>query len=114
MISLHHKPIKRFSLLGTIRDDSSIERLRLEYRKLLEDSMRLSGYVPRIDIDEDFTIEYNNKQETFNFEISAYGVYVGKKKSEWILGVDGTRVVLTQKSKLKEYSLEQESRLREK
>jgi hypothetical protein len=106
METLHHKPIKRFGLEGIIKDDSSVMRLRQEYGKLLDSEMRISGYVPRLDINEDFTINYNYQKEYFEFKLTIYGVYVGKKKSEWILGIDETRVVSTLKSKYSVYSQE--------
>lgn len=107
MATQHHKPIKRFSLDGSIYDDSAIGRLRIEYTRLLLSEMRLAGYVPRLDIDTDFTIEYNEAKQMFEFKLSIYGVYVGKKKSEWITGIDGTTEVPIQQSKSKEFSQEQ-------
>lgn len=109
MLSIHHKPIKRFGLKGNILDDSAIIRLREEYSKLLSVEMRLGGYVPRLDIPEDFTIEYNQEKQYFEFELTIYGIYVGKKKSTWILGIDGTSVIHTAKSKSSEFSQEQAS-----
>jgi hypothetical protein len=100
METLHHKPIKRFNLEGNILDEALTPRLKTEYIKLLLLEMRFSGYVPRIDIDPDFTIEYNNRTEIFTFKLSLHGVYVGKKKSEWIIGIDGTQVISTAQSKL--------------
>ena len=100
METLHHKPIKRFSLEGNILDEALTPRLKTEYIKLLLLEMRFSGYVPRIDIDPDFTIEYNNTIEIFTFKLSLHGVYVGKKKSEWITGIDGTQVISTAQNKL--------------
>lgn len=100
MENIHHKPVKRFTLDGNIKDESAIGRLRLEYERLLTIEMRLNGYVPRLDINPDFTIYYNVEKEYFEFILSVYGVYIGKKKSEWIEGIDGTSLVPTQKSKL--------------
>ena len=102
MDNLHHRPIKAFSLSGDIYDDSAILRLRVEYSRLLMAEMRLSGYVPRLDINQDFTIEYKQDKEVFEFKLSIYGVYVGKKKSEWISGVDETRVIYTQQNRSEE------------
>ena len=99
MKSIHHRPIRKFALDGVIQDDSKIGRLREEYLRMLRLEMKLSGYVPRLDIDPDFTIEYNDKADSYSFEISVYGVYVGKKKSECIVGVDGTTVISSQESK---------------
>jgi hypothetical protein len=93
MVNVHHKPIKRFSLEGSIYDDSAIWRLKKEYSDLLMMEMKISGYVIRLDIAPDFTIEYNEKTQTFEFELSIYGIYVGKRKSEWIFGIDGQRVI---------------------
>lgn len=107
MASFHHKPIKRFSLNGVIHNDSLIGRLKDEYVRLLLSEMKISGYVPRIDIDTDFTIRYNEKAETFNFELSIYGIYIGKKQAECIQGIDGTTVIPTQQNRSKEFSQEQ-------
>jgi hypothetical protein len=107
MDTLHHKPIKKFNLTGNIYDDAAITRLRVEYAKLLNTEMRLSGYVPRLDINQDFTLQYNHDKQYFEFELTLYGVYVGKKKAEWITGIDETRVIFTPQSKLNEFSQEQ-------
>jgi hypothetical protein len=106
MESLHHKPVKRFYLDGDIYDDAAIPRLKIEYVKLLMLEMKLSGYVVRVDIDPDFTIKYNSEKEIFEFKLSLYAVYVGKRKSEWIAGVDGTTVIYTPQSRSKEFSQE--------
>jgi hypothetical protein len=107
MDNIHHKAIKRFLLSGNIYDDSEILRLKTEYIRLLVSEMKLSGYVPRFDIDPDFTIRYNEKAEIFEFKLSIYGIYIGKKKAEWIIGLDGTKVIYTQKSKSKEFLQDQ-------
>lgn len=99
-MTISHKPIKHFYLNGEIADDSMIIKLKKEYIDILIFSMRNKGYVIRYDIDPDFTISYNGK--SFNFELSVYGVYVGRKKAQWILGVDKNRVIenTTQQNKL--------------
>lgn len=107
MENLHHKPIKRFHLDGNIYDDSAIARLRTEYAKLLETEMKMSGYVPRIDINPDFTLNYNEQKQYFEFELSIYGVYVGKKKSEWIIGIDEAKAIYIPQNKSKEFLREQ-------
>jgi hypothetical protein len=107
MANFHHKPIKRFTLEGQIHDDSVIGRLKNEYIRLIITEMKISGYVPRLDIDPDFTISFNKKSEYFEFKLSVHGVYAGKKKSEWILGIDGTTPIYTQKNRLNESLQEQ-------
>ncbi len=95
----HHKPIKRFGLDGSIHDEAAIGRLRIEYIKLLVTEMKLSGYVPRLDIDPDFTIEYNEAKKSFDFQLSLHGVYIGRKQAKWILGLDGTKIIYSHKSR---------------
>jgi hypothetical protein len=102
MEKLHHKPIKRFGLSGQIYDDSDIVRLRFEYNRLILLQMKMSGYVPRFDIDEDFTLSYNYKTEYFEFELSIYGIYVGKKKSQCIAGIVGNQVLYYHPNKQRE------------
>jgi len=103
----HHKPIKRVHLSGEIFDEAAIPRLKNEYIRLLCFQMKSSGYVIRLDIEPDFTIEYIEEKNIFKFKLSVYGVYVGRKSSEWILGIDGTKVISIQKSRSREYSQEQ-------
>ena len=102
MANYHHKPIKKFYLDGVIHDESAIGRLKLEYIRLLTSEMKLTGYVPRFDIEPDFTIDYNEKKKYFEFELTIYGIYVGKRKSEWIAGIDGTNPIFIPQSKLSE------------
>jgi hypothetical protein len=107
MANYHHKPIKKFNLSGVIHDESTLGRLKQEYIRLLESEMRLSGYVPRLDIDPDFTLDYNHNKKYFEFELTVHGIYTGRKQSEWIAGIDGNKVVYTQKNRSKEFSQEQ-------
>ncbi len=88
-----HKPIKRFGLEGEIYDDSYITRLKDQYISMIISVMRSHGYVPRYDIDTDFTIGYNGR--TFDFQLSVYGVYVGKDKAKCILGIDKSKPVMS-------------------
>jgi hypothetical protein len=102
-MSYNHKRIERFSLEGEIFDESHILRLKDQYIFMVINGMRNKGYVPRYDIDTDFTVSYNGK--TFNFKLSVYGVYVGKDKARCILGVDKNTILkshITQKTKSEE------------
>jgi hypothetical protein len=107
MANYHHKPIKKFSLSGIIHDESAIGRLKGEYIRLIVSEMRLTGYVPRFDIEPDFTIDYNMKKKYFEFELTVHGSYAGRKQSTWIAGLDGHRAIYTPKSRLEEFSQEQ-------
>ena len=107
MQHFHHRPLKRFGIDGIIHDDSAIIRLKNEYIRLLKSEMALNGYVPRLDIEPDWTIDYNEDKNIFNFEITMYGVYLGKKQAQCIQGIDVTMAIPSQKNKSKEYSQEQ-------
>jgi hypothetical protein len=107
MANYHHRPIRKFNLSGVIHDDSAIARLREEYTRLIVTEMRSCGCVPRFDIDLDFTIDYNETKEYFEFEITIYGTYVGRRQSEWIAGLDKTKPIYIAPTKSKEYSQEQ-------
>lgn len=98
-----HKSIKRFHISGTIYDDSHIIRLKEKYINLLIEDMRSQGYAIRLDINPDFTIEYKNK--TFDFVLSVYGIYVGKRKAQCLDGIDKNRAITsTPKNKYAEVS----------
>lgn len=113
MPQFHHKTIKKFDLDGQIHDECAVPRLKNEYVRLLCMQMKSEGYVPRIDIDPDFTVDYVEEKEIFKFKLSVYGVYVGKRSSEWIAGIDGYKAIYTQQSKSSESSQDQESTLRQ-
>ncbi len=90
MQSYHHRPIKRFELDGSIYDDAHIDRLKSEYLALLVIDMKMKGYVPRYEIDPDFTVEFIPGRG-YEFRMSIYGTYVGKRKAQYIDGLDGYR-----------------------
>jgi hypothetical protein len=107
-----HKRIKKFQLTGQITDDIYIPRMKLEYIRLLADSMKEEGYVQRIDIEPDWSISYTGNY--YEFILSVYGSYIGKKNAACIDGLDKNRPIYTQQSKLGESSQDQESQLRTK
>lgn len=107
-----HKSVKRFHLDGQIYDDALIPRLQLEYINILKTQMRLSGYAPRVDIDPQFTIEYTGK--SYNFILSVYGTFVGKKNAQWIECLDGTKPIYIQQNKSGTSSQDQESQSNQK
>lgn len=81
-----HNEIKRFGLTGTITSDRFVSA-REALIKDVEDSMRDEGFVPVLDLQPQFTREYDPDTETFSFEISVYGAYVGEEESWLIVGM---------------------------
>lgn len=98
-MAVSHKNIKRFHIEGQIYDEADIPKIKDQYISLIITMMQAKGYVIRYDIDPDFTIEYNGK--IFNFVLSVYGVFVGRKKAQCLSGVDKNTPIpnSTQKNK---------------
>jgi len=96
-MSYMHKRIKRFELSGQIADDIFIPRMRQEYVRLLKDSMRENGYVARLDIDPEWSLSYTGNY--YEFTLSVYGSYIGKKSAACIEGLDKNRPIYTPLSK---------------
>lgn len=107
-----HKRIKRFELSGQILDDTFIPRMKSEYVRLLSESMRESGYVIRLDIEPDWTIQYTGNH--YEFILSVYGSYIGKRNAACIDGLDKNRPIYTPPNKSGESSTDLESPLNQK
>ena len=88
-----NKRIKDFSLEGEIANDSFIFGHREKMEKLMDSHMRNLGYVPHLDLDSQYSISYNLERETFDFHITVYGVYVGKKRAHEIVGKSGSSFI---------------------
>jgi hypothetical protein len=79
-----------------------MQRMGAEQKILIVSQMKIKGFVPRFDIEPDFTIDYNEKKHYFEFELSIYGIYIGRKQTECIMGIDGNRVIYTPPNRLSE------------
>ena len=71
-----HDEIRRFNLTGLVTSERFISA-RENLIKDVEDSMRDEGFVPVLDLKPQFTRNYDPKTESFEFEVSVYGTYVG-------------------------------------
>jgi hypothetical protein len=83
------KNIKSFLMAGVIKDDSAIIRVRAMYEKLILQDMRSRGYVPVLDLEPQFSMQYQAHKESYGFNLIMFGVYVGKKKALEIEGYSG-------------------------
>lgn len=88
-----NKKLKSFGMQGQIHDDSAIPRLRKQYEHIIEEDMRSQGYVPILDLDIQFSLEYEESSDIYNFDIVLYGIYVGKKKSYQYEGFSGQALI---------------------
>jgi hypothetical protein len=104
MKNLDWLAVRRFHLDGVILNDSYIWKLKNEYITLLGIQMRNTGYVPRLDIPTEFSIEYNKDNDSYKFNLAVYGVYVGERECEWIFAVDQEGPIPIPQSRLKKSS----------
>jgi hypothetical protein len=85
-----HRNIKKYSIDGVVNDDASFLRTRVQFENILIRQMRDEGRVPVLGFGPFWSTEYNEEQENYNFIITAYGVYVGRRRAESLEGVDGS------------------------
>lgn len=86
-----HKKIKQFTIDGQIYDEADVMRLREKYDSVMDHYLRSQGYVPHLDLDPIFTLDYNGNW--FDFKITWYGIYLGKAKAKCYLGITGTKLI---------------------
>lgn len=89
-----HKNVKRYYLAGEVKDDKDFPRLRSQYEDMLLRDMREAGYIPVLDLGTFWSTEYNAIDEKYNFVLTLYGVYVGRKRSWKVEGVSNGMEIL--------------------
>ncbi|QFP97392.1 hypothetical protein SEA_ICHABODCRANE_76 [Streptomyces phage IchabodCrane] len=97
-----HSHVKRFQVDGIIRDDSDFPRLRAQFEDMLLTEMRDRGWAPILDLGPYFSTEYR-EDGSYNFLITAYGIFLGRRKAWEISGIcNGQAIPMsTQKNKSK-------------
>lgn len=73
-----HDDIKKFSIEGEMAD-ANIPQNKERLVNYVESLMRDYSFVPALDLEPQFTVNYNPDAEVFNFELSVYGVKVDKE-----------------------------------
>lgn len=89
-----HDDIERFSLDGEI-DSSNLVEAKDRMVHFLETQMRDAGFVPALDLEPQFTREYNPETEKYNFVLSVYGIRVGRAKACETAGIMGGKTILS-------------------
>lgn len=87
-----HDEIKRFSLDGEIGDANVVEAKERQVH-FLESMMRDAGYVPALDLEPQFTRSYNRESESWNFELSVYGIHVGREQACQAAGIMAGKII---------------------
>lgn len=80
--------IKNFTQSGSFKDDKDILLIKDKYCNLIEDQMRAAGRVPVLNITPLWRTSWDADRQAYNFELTMFGVYVGKRKAETITGWD--------------------------
>jgi len=81
-----HDEIRKFYLEGEMAETKIVEtRERIVMH--LENMMRDYGFVPSIDNEPQFTLDYNPEAESFSFKLTVYGVKVDKEKAWQVSGM---------------------------
>lgn len=81
-----HEDIKTFHLEGEVRE-SNIVQDRDRIIDTIEGIMRDNGFVPSLDNDPQFTLDYNPDTESFHFKATVYGIKVGKDDAWQVSGM---------------------------
>jgi hypothetical protein len=85
-----HDQIRNWELNGDLTELNLAQtKERLVFH--LESLMRDYGYAPSIDNDPQWTLD--RKPEGFHFNLTVYGVYVGKEQAWQVSGVAGGKPI---------------------
>lgn len=76
------RKIHNFTITGTIGDDAHFIRARENYERIMIQQMREKGYVPVLDMNPQFMVNYVEHKNQYGFMLTMFGVYVGKSKSQ--------------------------------
>lgn len=80
-----HDEIKRFGLEGDVGDVNLVEA-KARMLHFIETQMADEGFVPVLDLEPQFTLDYQPDTETYKFEVSVYGIHVGREECKGIVG----------------------------
>jgi hypothetical protein len=97
-----HDEIIRYSMAGEL-PDANIVQAKERMTKFLENQMRDNGCAPVLDLIPQFTVDYQAGKGTFKFELTVYGVFVGREAWATTGMTNGTTITnSTQRNKSKE------------
>lgn len=90
-----HDEIIRFSITGTL-PDAKIVQTKERMVEFLVGAMKDRGCTPVLEMDPQFTLDYKEELETFEFELSMYAAWVGTEEAWQTSGMtNGTQVWTT-------------------
>lgn len=87
-----HDDIKKFFLTGEI-SDKDIVKAKERLVEAQEAIMRDEGFVPDLDKEPQFTMSYLPQLSKFTFELTIYGIHVGRDKAWATGGIMGGKII---------------------
>lgn len=91
-----HEEIKKNYLDGVIADSENIVEHKERLVQFLESQMRVSGHVPLLDIEPQYTQQWNGSG--YDFGLTVYSVYVGTEKADRLSGVMAGKEIVNYKN----------------
>lgn len=88
-----HEEIKRFGHEGFVAEGVNTVDFKDSQVRFVESVMRDEGFVPALDIEAQYTQEYNVDENKFKYQVSVYGMYVGEEEAWRIAGVMSGRTI---------------------
>lgn len=88
-----HEEIRSFTHEGIIADDKYFIRVKDNMQRVLEDSMRIEGFVPVIDMDVGWSTQLRDEDRGYAFKITMYGVFVGEDKDCEKIAYSGGKII---------------------
>lgn len=89
-----HKTVRRFGMEGKVADDATFPRLRAQYENMILRKMRDLGYVPVLDLGPFWSTSYVKADKNYDFIISLYGIYVGRRRAWEVEGIWNGKEIL--------------------
>lgn len=86
-----HRRIKNFYLNGEVSETNLVQTKERLIKSLVE-QMRDVGYVPVLDLDPQFTLDYVEDMGKFRFKLTVYGSWVGEKSWDTEGMMNGKRI----------------------
>ena len=80
--------IHDYTTTGSYKDDAKIIETKEKMQVLLEEQMRSAGRVPVLSMNPVWRTSWDRDREAYNFEMTMFGVFVGKRKAREIIGWD--------------------------
>jgi hypothetical protein len=89
-----HEEIKKFSIQGIVGDEADVVQNKENLILFVEGDMRDEGYVPVLDMDPQYTQQYQPVNNWFEFALSVYGVHVGEDKAWDVAGMMNGKMIM--------------------